>query len=309
MIIPNYLSQQISEARTLLNDILKKVQNDTFDYDEFQIFRLENYREYLEKIKATEFEKLIIETKNLNLNREIFNGLLSNIEDYTVLYLKIKNKTDAFDINKLYDVYLNNSFEKEIEIVKNDILEVEDEKNPLPKFEKEKLLKEFKEIIRSIQEKRDNHIKISDWFFINYYEKFYEELKALEFLINQYFPENKLEINEDLFDRNLINALYNICLNECILKPENISFEDFYLILNKRQPKQIGVNSIEKKTQFSFPIKNLSKRIEDKNQRKNWIQFVSIQFGLSVNSVNSHGDTKDESTEIFYDLFGIKVKV
>ena len=97
-----------------------------------------------------------------------------------------------------------------------------------------------------------------------------------------------------------------ICEENNIFIKENLSFENFYLTLNRREPKQKILGSIIKKTVFAFPMKNLSKKIENKNQRTNWLQFVCQQFGLSTNSVNSHGDKKDDSTEVFYGLFGIQ---
>lgn len=308
MKISEHIFDRVSEIRNIINEILNEVQNDSLQYDSFQILRQEKYLKYHNSIRGIELGKLIIEAKNLNFNKEIFYGILINIENYKQSYLKKKSKIDAFNLNKLYAVYLKNRFDKEISIAKNDILEVSDIKNALPEIEKEKILREFKEFLANLQNKRDNHIKTFDWFFINYYEKFYEELQAIENLINEYFPEKALESDTDIFERNFANDLYRICVDNQIFKKENVSFENFYLILNTREPKQICVNTIEKKTVFAFPIKKFSKRIEDKNQRENWIQFICSQFGLSAKSVNSHGDTKDESTEIFYDLFGVKVK-
>jgi|GEM_PF-5822193 len=305
MMVPDYISKQIFEIRNLLNEVLREVQDDTFDYDEFQIFRSEKYREFLNKIKGIEFEKLIVEAKNLHLTKEVFSGILSNIENYQRFYLKKKSKIKAFNINRLYDVYLKIHFDKEIAILKNDISDVEDMNNPLPNWEKAKLIQEFEGNLRNIPEKRDRHIKTFDWFFINYYEKFNDEFQAIEKLTNDYFPEKTLETETDIFERNFINDLYRICEENQIFKKENLSFENFYLILNRREPKQKVFGSIIKKTVFSFPIKNLSKKIENKNQRANWLQFVCQQFGLSTKSVNSHGDNKDDSTELFLKLFHI----
>ena len=99
-----------------------------------------------------------------------------------------------------------------------------------------------------------------------------------------------------------------ICEENNIFIKESLSFESFYLILNRREPRQNCLNLIDKKTVFAFPLKKLSKKIENKIQRANWLQFVCSQLGLSTNSVNSHGDHKDKSTEIFYELFGIIVE-
>jgi len=127
-------------------------------------------------------------------------------------------------------------------------------------------------------------------------------------MINSYFPEKILENSTDIFDRNFINELYNICVENVIFKPENVSFENFYLIINERDPKKNCMNKIDRKTVFAFPIKNLSKKIGDRQERENWIEYVCDQLTLRQGSVNSHGDKKSSSTKVFYELFNIEIE-
>jgi|GEM_PF-3720605 len=86
MIVPDYISKQIFEIRNLLNEVLREVQDDTFDYDEFQIFRLEKYREFSLKIKEKEncknWLQFRLSTKSVNIHGD-------NKDDSTELFLKL----------------------------------------------------------------------------------------------------------------------------------------------------------------------------------------------------------------------------
>ncbi|WP_312399862.1 hypothetical protein, partial [Chryseobacterium sp.] len=131
MMIPEQISNQILEVRNLLEEILNEVQNDALRYNEIQISKQSNYQYLLNSIDSNQLEKCLIDSKYLNVDREVFNGIVSTINAYKNYYNRNQKKFESFDLGKLYEVYLNINFDKEIAIFKNDVLEVEDSKNPL----------------------------------------------------------------------------------------------------------------------------------------------------------------------------------
>jgi hypothetical protein len=309
MMVELPLTKQISDFRILIDDILSNVDNDTLSYDTLQIFQQENYHLLFEKLKNFDLEKLLIDAKNSNLNRNVFHGILTSIGNYSKLYKKLSSKFFAFDYGRLYELYLFEKYGKKIAILENDIKEVEDPENQLPQKEKTKLITEFKKELLCVIQQKNNLRKDFGWFFNNYYEGFNIMNQNAEKLIQSYFPEHSLEAESDYFPRNFINDLYNICEQNMIFDSDNITFENFYLILNQRKPKISCTNFIKKKTVFAFPIKHLSLKINDKLKRELWIDQICSKFGLNAKSINSHGNNKNIATEAFYNLFDVKIQV
>lgn len=308
MMVELSLTEQISDFRILVDDILLNVANDTLGYDTLQILQQENYHLLFEKFTNFNVERLLIEAKNSNLSKDIFHGILSCIGNYSKVYKRKKSKFLAYDFGRLYELYLFENYGKKISILQNDIAEVEDPGNLLPQNEKAQLVTDFKSELLSLTQQRNNLSNNFGWFFKNYYETFFNLNLLVEKLIQSYFPEQSLEVGTDIFNRHLINDLYNLCERNRVFDIEKVSFENFYLILNQRYPKRSCLNFIDKKTVFGFPVKHLSLRIKDKLRRALWIDHTCKEFGLNPKSINSHGNNKNISTEPFYDLFDITIQ-
>ncbi len=308
MIIPDKLSSQLEKLITILDNCYLILSKDRFNYNEDQIDFVNSINLEFEKLTNLKIDTFLANVKNNNLEKSILNGLNKKLSDYIKLYQSKFAEIEKFSKSILVETILSqNQFDEKIKILEDDITDIQDEKNKVPQWLKDKEIPHFNNELQILKSKQEKEVENLSWVLKDYYVSVFLLALEIENKIDAYFPSENLEMQADFFKREFISELYNILKTNNIINFNIVTFENLYLILNEREPKESCVNSIneDKRTLLTYPLKKLSMQIKSQNKREIWLDFVSKQLGLKVSSINSHG-YKNEKFSIFYDLFGVK---
>lgn len=306
MIIPDKLTSELEKLIAIFDKCYMIISQDKFRYNEDQLGQVHSIRFEFEKLDTVKIDTFLANLKNSNIERSTLNGLSKKLTDYIKKYNSKFNQIEKFNKSILIDTILSPyKFDEKITALETSILEIEDEKNKMPAWLKEKECNSFRNELKNLRSIRDKHLNDLSYVLNDYYRSLFLNALEIEQKIDDYFPNENLELGNDLFKRKLISDLYEILTHNEIVSDKQLTFENLYLILNLRKPIVICNTSINKKTLFAFPIIQLSKSIENNTDKENWLEFVAGQLGLKVSSIKSHGH-KNEKFTIFYDLFDIK---
>ncbi len=304
------LSKQIKDLSESFNEINIVMRDDFLTLDIFQDKKQIFYHDSFTKLKEFPFEELLIELKQEDINEGVLNCLKSRLNENVDNYTKQKLKYQAFEYTDLYCNVYKDSFDKQISIYKRDIEEIEDVKNLMPDDLKKIEIRYFQKQITDKEAESLEHLRSLQWYFVNYYHKIAELSLNYLTLIQYYYPDNYLEKKEDIFKRNYLNELYEICIVNDVFKEEDISFQNFYLILNQRKPLVSCKQKISKGkiVTFYFVLKYLSEMKKNAKEKNTWLLHVANNLGLEIEIIKKKWNTNTKNTHIFSSFFGIETK-
>ena len=289
MIIPDKLTSELEKLITIFDKCNIILSQDKFRYDADQIRYIDTIKLEYEKLDTIKIDTFLANLKNSNIERSILNGLSKKLTDYIKKYHSKFNQIERLNKSILiYTILSPYKFDEKITALETSIFEIEDEKNKMPSWLKEKECNSFGNELKDLQSIREKQLIDLSYILKDYYRSLFLNAIEIEQKIDDYFPNENLELGNDLFKRKLISDLYEILTHNEIISDKQLTFENLYLILNSRKPIGICNNSINKKTLFAFPIIQLSKVIESNIVKENWLEFVAEQLGLKVSSIKSH---------------------
>lgn len=308
MIIPKELTLQLEKLITILNNCGLILSKDKFRYNEDQVELVNLIKFEFEELIDIKIDTFLANVKNNNLEKSILNGLNKMLSDYLKIYHSKFDQIEKFSKSILIESILTPyQFDEKVKILEDDIIDIQDEKNKMPKWLKDKETPYFAKKLQIVKFNQEKDVKDLSWVLKDYYGSVFLLVLKIENKIDAYFPSENLEMKSDFFKREFISELYHILKTNDIINFNILTFENLYLILNEREPKESCVNSIneDKRTLLTFPLKKLSMQIKLQNKREFWLNFVSKQLGLKVSSIRSHGH-KNIKFNIFCELFKIK---
>lgn len=283
MSLDNPLLKHLNEYLKILKELSNLLDTDSLQQNTYQCIRQESYAKAFSYLKKLDIDALLITGQAESLSKKVFLNILKQIE---VINKLIEDKDELithFDFIHLYDkVLLPKMFENKILIARQDLKEIQEKEKPIwvsqCEFDEDKKYWE-KELYRVLAE-RDTYIQDNVHLIQNYYYKIRDYLLTVKEDIYAYYPEDRLRLESDLFEIKDVLKLYNSALELKCFKEGDLAFEDFYLILNLREPKTQFDSAFKQISKFAQPpLYEMMKDIE-KDVRNKVIEFIVLKFKL-----------------------------
>lgn len=308
MIIPDVLTSQLEKLITILDNCCLILSKDKFRYNEDQIDLVNLIKLEFEELKNIKIDTFLANVKNSNLEKSILNGFNKKLSDYIKMYESKFHQIKKFSKSILKEKILSKyQFDEKIKILEDDITDIENERNKMFDWLKEKecdLIRIELENIKSIRKKSFDKLS---YIKKDYYSSIFLTCLEIEKKINDYFPDDQLELQDDIVKLSLVANIYEVLLKEKIIEPGKLSLEDYFLIVNMRMPKNNCRNSVKKLELMGFPIKIISKSIKKLSISKfDYFDFVADKLRLNAHTINNKA-YMNEKFEIFYPIFNLKV--
>lgn len=306
MIIPDILTSQLENLIAVLDNCYHKLSHDKFRYCKDQIFVINSIKFEFDELAKFKVDTFLANLKNNHSEKSVLNGLNQKLNDYTKLYKSKSDKIANFNKSVLLESILDEyKFKEKIKILEDDIADIEDERNEMPEWLKEKECQKLSSELENIKSDRQKSFNELSYIKNDYYGSIFIMSLEIEKKIDDYFPDNLFVLEDNIVKLFLAKNIYEVLLNEEIIEPNQLSMEDYFLIINMRDPKKNCKDSVKKLELMSFPIKEISKSIKQKDLKSKYINHVADKLGLNVNTITNK-TYKTEKFKIFYFLFGIK---
>lgn len=283
MSLDNPLLKHLNEYLKILKELSNLLDTDSLQQNTYQCIRQESYAKAFSDLTKLDIDALLITGQAESLSKKVFLNILKQIEVINKLIDDKDELITHFDFIHLYDkVLLPKMFENKILIARQDLKEIQEKEKPIwvsqCEFDEDKKYWE-KELYRVLAE-RDTYIQDNVHLIQNYYYKIRDYLLTVKEDIYAYYPEDRLRLESDLFEIKDVLKLYNSALELKCFKEGDLAFEDFYLILNLREPKTQFDSAFKQISKFAQPpLYEMMKDIE-KDVRNKVIEFIVLKFKL-----------------------------
>ena len=303
--------EKLLEQLTSIIEIYEKayhvLRNDNFHYRKSMIEYYSKINQLNEELKSKNYNILLMHLANENYREPIFKDLIQKINDYNDLVFDKK----AYTLRKYLDFCFQQiprliENKKKIDICENDINDMEDNNSGMPEHARQQILKEFEDQLKSINKEREKIEEEFSWVKENHYLNILWEGDKIIEKIENYFNISIYKFKKAIFDFKLTDRLFETLVKEKVLTSKSkLTSEDFYLILNLKEPKENQENSL-KVTHFAYPFKLLSIEVSKKGfEDKEWEKHIVKQFGFNEETLNrksSNSNNKKIYQEIICSL-------
>ncbi|WP_121965712.1 MULTISPECIES: hypothetical protein [Myroides] len=282
---------KLSQYSKTLDKLLDEFKSDEFTYDIWQCYKQESYATVSKELDAIDLEALLIEIRNSNFSKGALNNIALLLEQLSLLFDQHNTKMQNLDFYKLYHrVYIVHLFNDKIALATEDLKHVKERELPLeaPKDLNDADIEYFRKELSDLYTEKEVFEKENTYLLTNYYNSFKTHITKAKDWITTYFPEERLNLDDDLFTSMQVNLLYEECILMQCFSTEDISFEDFYLILNRRKPKAKFTQPFKQVTKFAKELKPYTDKV-DKQIKDQWREFVCTELNLNVNTIKSYG--------------------
>ncbi|MBB1139019.1 MULTISPECIES: hypothetical protein [Myroides] len=284
-------SIKLSQYSKLLDRLLNELKTDKFVNDIWQCYKQESYTIVYKELDSIDFEVLLIELRNNNFSKGVLYNIVSIIDKLNLLFEEYNTQIQSLDLYKLYHkVYISHFFDDKIKLAIEDLKHVQEREIPLeaPKNLNEVDIEYFKNELEKIRNEKFLFEKENTHLLTDYYSLFKSHISKTKGWITTYFPEERLNLDDDIFTSMQVNLLYEECILMQCFTTNDLSFEDFYLILNRRKPKTPFTQSFKQVTKFAKELKPYTDKV-DKQIKDHWREFVCSELNLNVNTIKSYG--------------------
>lgn len=263
MIIPEELTMQLEKLITILNKCGLILSKDKFRYNEDQVELVNSLKFEFEELASIKIDTFLANVKNSNLERSILNGFIAKLTDYISTYESKLYEIEKYDKSILIKRILSQyQFGEKVKILEDDIADIEDERNGMPKWLKEKecdLLRNELENIKSIREKSFDKLS---YIKKDYYSSIFLTCLEIENKIDAYFPSKNLEMQSDFFKREFISNYPTFIENDFNFNPKiNENIADEYIC-------KVLYDLLEDLVASEFSLQTLRELIEMKYEEK-----------------------------------------
>ncbi|MDR2221104.1 MAG: hypothetical protein LBE34_00015 [Flavobacteriaceae bacterium] len=282
---------KLSQYSKALDKLLSEFKSDEFTYDIWQCYKQESYATVSKELDAIDLEALLIEIRNSNFSKGALNNIVSLLEQLILLFDQHSTEMQNLDLYKLYHrVYITHLFNDKIALATEDLKHVKERELPLeaPKNHNDADIEYFRKELSNLYTEKEVFEKENTYLLTNYYNSFKTHITKAKDWITTYFPEERLNLDDDLFTSMQVNLLYEECILMQCFSTEDISFEDFYLILNRRKPKAKFTKSFKQVTKFAKELKPYTDKV-DKQIKDQWREFVCTELNLKLSTIKSYG--------------------
>ncbi|GAQ13483.1 hypothetical protein MODO_1138 [Myroides odoratimimus] len=289
-------SIKLSKYSKSLDRLLNELETDKFTNDIWQCYKQESYTIVYKDLDSIDFEVLLIELRNNNFSKETLYNIVSIIDKLNLLFEEYNTQIQSLDLYKLYyKVYISHLFDDKIKLAIEDLRHVQEREIPLeaPKNLNEVDIEYFKNELEKIRNEKLLFKKENIHLLTDYYSLFKSHISKAKGWIITYFPEERLNLDDDIFTSMQVNLLYEECILMQCFTTNDLSFEDFYLILNRRKPKVPFTQSFKQVTKFAKELKPYTDKV-DKQIKDQWREFVCTELSLNLNTIKSYGHKTKE---------------
>lgn len=307
MKIENPFLQEISWLIKMFDKAFLLLYNDKFHFEESQIEKFIKIKEISDLLDEKNFDTTFMQLANEGFKEIIFSDLISKISKYDDLVFEKKVITNNFYLNSYFEnIPALLKIQQRIKIKENDILEVQNTQSGMPESEKQKIINEFKIELFTLQKEKKMIFDKCSWIKTNYYYKINSNAGEIITRIENYFNVSVLKPTNEIFDSDLTLKIFNKMVEEkYIYSKSQLSYENFHLILNFKNPKFNSCNSI-KVTHFGYLFQLLSDNVGKKGFNKiEWEDFVIKEFDFKRNTLESRF-FETEKNKIFYDIINLE---
>lgn len=306
MIIPDILTSQLENLIAVLDNCYYKLSHDKFRYNKDQIFVINSIKFEFDELAKFKVDTFLANLKNNHSEKSVLNGLNQKLTDYTKLYKLKSDKIANFNKSVLLESILDEyKFKEKIKILEDDIADIEDERNEMPEWLKEKECQKLSRELENIKSDRQKSSNELSYIKNDYYGSIFIISLEIEKKIDDYFPDNRFTLETDLVKLSLTVKIHDILISNEVIDPKKLSIEDFFLIINHRKPLNNCRDSVKKLVLMSFPINEIAKNIKQSDLKSKYINYVADKLGLNVNTITNK-TYKNTKFKMFYMLFGIK---
>lgn len=307
MKIENLLLQEISCLIKMFDKSFILLYNDKFHFDESQIEKFIKIKEISDLLDNINFDITFMQLANEGFKEIIFSDLITKISKYDELVFKKKVITHNLFLN----LYFGNipeilKIQQCIKIKEIDILEVENSQSGMSESEKRMIINEFKIELFELQKEKKIIFDKYSWIKTNYYYNIYSKADKIIEKIESYFKVTVLKSSKEIFEAELTKKIFDKMVEEKYIYPKyHLTYENFHLILNLKNPKTNSCNSI-KVTLFGYLFQLLSNDVEKKGFNKiEWENFVIKEFNFKKITLESRF-YETENNKIFNDIINPK---
>jgi hypothetical protein len=287
----NTTSIKLSLYSKSLDRLLNELETDKFTNDIWQCYKQESYAIVYKELDSIDFEVLLIELRNNNFSKGTLYNIVSIIDKLNLLFEEYNAQIQSLDLYKLYHkVYISHLFDDKIKLAIEDLKHVQEREIPLeaPKNLNEVDIEYFKNELEKIRNEKLLFEKENTHLLTDYYSLFKIHISKAKGWITTYFPEERLNLDDDIFTSMQVNLLYEECILMQCFTTNDLIFEDFYLILNRRKPKVPFTQSFKQVTKFAKELKPYTDKV-DKQIKDQWREFVCTELNLNANTIRSYG--------------------
>ena len=150
-----------------------------------------------------------------NFSKGALYNIVLIIDKLNLLFEEYNTQIQRLDLYKLYyKVYISYFYDDQIKLAIEDLRHVQEKEIPLeaPKNLNEVDIEYFKNELDKIRNEKLQFEKKNTHLLIDYYSLFKSHISKTKDWITTYFPEERLNLDNDLFKSMQVNLLYEECI-------------------------------------------------------------------------------------------------